>query len=307
MGLLRSDGSAAGDDAADASNGTASGGGAAADGSSDSPPRRIRRRLSAYRAARRRQRSNRPPPKVVVPSFFTLMNLFCGFLALTQIQDGAFVMACWLIALAGFFDLLDGLMARLADAVSPFGVQLDSLSDVVSFGVAPSFLVYSYALQEAQPIGLIVAALPALCGSVRLARYNVNFESEKGDHFEGLPIPGQAVATVALILTAENSAWGSTLQLDHPSVLMSLVVVLSGLMVSSIRFDAIPKPSVGYMRAHPKKTAAYVAAGLLIVGLQELGLLAVFALYLAYGVGRAFVQLVEALTTPAPDETAAPE
>jgi CDP-diacylglycerol--serine O-phosphatidyltransferase len=307
MGLLRSEGSAAGD-AGDTSNGTAPASDeSATDGSSGSSPRRIRRRLSAYRAARRRQRSNRPPPKVVVPSFFTLMNLFCGFLALTQIQDGAFVMACWLIALAGFFDLLDGLMARLADAVSPFGVQLDSLSDVVSFGVAPSFLVYSYALQEAEPIGLIVAALPALCGSVRLARYNINFESEKGDHFEGLPIPGQAVAMVALILTAENSAWGSTLQLDHPSVLMSLVVVLSGLMVSSIRFDAIPTPSVGYMRAHPKKTAAYVGAGLLIVGLQELGLLAVLAIYLAYGVGRAFVRLIEALSTPVPGESATPE
>jgi len=284
------------------SNGSTSNG--SAERSTRSRPKRIRRRLVAYRAARRRQRSgHRPPPRVAVPSFFTLMNLFCGFLALTQILDGAFVMACWLIVLAAFFDLLDGMMARLANAVSPFGVELDSLSDVVSFGVAPSFLVYAYALDAYQPIGLIVAALPALCGSVRLARYNVSFDSETAkDYFEGLPIPGQAVAMVSLILTAENSAWGSYLHLDEFSTLLPIVIVLSGLMVSSIRFDAIPKPTIKYMRAHPQKTAAYVLAGILIVGLQERGLLVVLAGYLAYGICRATVQLIDALTTPAPEE-----
>jgi CDP-diacylglycerol--serine O-phosphatidyltransferase len=263
---------------------------------------RIRRRLSAYRAARRRKRSDRPPPQVAVPSFFTLVNLLCGFLAITQVLEGAAVMACWLIVLAGFFDLLDGLLARITDTDSPFGVQLDSLSDVVSFGLAPAVLVYAYALQPYGPLGAIVAALPALCGSVRLARYNVNTESDTKEGFEGLPIPGQAIAIVTLILAAENSEWGQYLALDSIQVVMPIVVVLSGLMVSSIRFDAIPTPTIGYVRAHPKKTAAYALAGVLIVGLQELGLLVVLAAYLAYGMGRAVYQLIDALTTPAPDE-----
>lgn len=269
-----------------------------------SRPARIRRRLSAYRAARRRKRSDRPPPRVAVPSFFTLMNLLCGFLALTQVYSEAFVAACWLIVLAGFFDLLDGMMARLTNADSPFGVQLDSLSDVVSFGVAPSFLVYAYALEPFGPLGMIVSALPALCGSVRLARYNVNTDTSEKEGFEGLPIPGQAVTVVALILAAENSVWGGSLALDSLQVLLPIVVVLSGLMVSSIRFDAIPNPTLQYVRAHPKRSTTYVLGGLIIVGGQELGLLVVLAVYLLYGMGRAGYQLVDALTTPAPDEFA---
>jgi len=271
---------------------------------SDAPsrPSRIRRRLSAYRKARRRKRSDRPPPRVAVPSFFTLVNLLCGFLALTQVLEGAFEMACWLIVIAGFFDLMDGMMARLTGTDSPFGVQLDSLSDVVSFGVAPSFLVYAYALDTSGPLGMIVAALPALCGSVRLARYNVNKDTEGDEEegFEGLPIPGQAIAIVALILAAENSEWGAYLALDSLQVLLPIVVVLSGLMVSSIRFDAIPTPTLQYVRVHPKKTTAYVLAGLLIVGLQEIGLVMVLAVYLLYGIGRATYQLGDALMTPAP-------
>lgn len=269
---------------------------------SSSRPARLRRRLSAYRTARRKQRSERPSPRVAVPSFFTLMNMLCGFLALTQVLAGAYVLACWLIVLAGFFDLLDGIMARVTDTDSPFGVELDSLSDIVSFGVAPSFLLYGYALDGFGPLGMIVAALPALCGGVRLARYNVTSESGEKGGFEGLPIPGQAVAIVALILAAENSAWGTYLALDRLQVLLPIVVVLSGLMVSSIRFDAIPTPTLQYVRVHPKKTAIYVLAGLLIVGLQEIGLVLVLAVYLSQGIGQALYRLIEALMTPAPDE-----
>lgn len=263
---------------------------------------RIRRRLSAYRTAQRKQRSERPPPRVVVPSFFTLMNMLCGFLALTQVLEGAHVLACWLIVVAGFFDLLDGVMARLTDTDSPFGVQLDSLSDIVSFGVAPSFVVYGYALDGFGPLGMIVAALPALCGGVRLARYNLSTTDTETEGFEGLPIPGQAVAIVALILAAENSSLGAILALDSLQVILPIIIVLSGLMVSSIRFDAIPMPTLQTVRTHPQKIAAYVLAGLLIVGLQEQGLVLVLAVYLLHGVGRATYQLIKALTTPAPDE-----
>lgn len=263
---------------------------------------RIRRRLSAYRSARRRQRSERPPPRVVVPSFFTLMNMLCGFLALTQVLEGAYVLACWLIVVAGFFDLLDGVMARLTDTDSPFGVELDSLSDIVSFGVAPAFVVYGYALDGFGPLGMIVAALPALCGGVRLARYNLSTSDTETEGFEGLPIPGQAVALVGLILAAENSSLGTLLALDSLQVILPILIVLSGLMISSIRFDAIPTPTLEFMRAHPKKTAAYVLAGVVILALQEVGLVLVFAVYLLHGVSHALYQLIQALTTPAPDE-----
>ncbi len=267
--------------------------------------RRIRERFSAYREERRRNRlGHRPPPRVVFPSFFTLMNLFSGFLALTQIQEGAFAMACWLIVLAGFFDLLDGMMARLTDAVSPFGVELDSLSDVVSFGVAPAYLVYVFGLKEFGPLGMIVASLPALCGAVRLARYNLSFDGEKKDYFEGLPIPVQAMAIVALILNVNDAAWFSRYSVNNLSMLIPIVFLLSGLMVSTIRFDAIPKPTVSYIRRRPKKVAAYGVALAAIVVLQQIGLLAVLAAYLTHGIGMAIYRLIEALTTPVPQENA---
>lgn len=264
---------------------------------------RIRERFSAYREERRRNRQgHRPPPRAAFPSFFTLMNLLCGFLALTQVQEGAFTMACWLIVLAGFFDLLDGLLARLTDSVSPFGVELDSLSDIVSFGVAPAYLVYVFGLQEFGPLGMIVAALPALCGAVRLARYNLSFDGEKKDYFEGLPIPVQAMAIVALILNVSDAEWFSRYSINNLSVLIPIVFLLSGLMVSTIQFDAIPKPTVRYIRARPKKVAAYGLALAAIVVLQQIGLLVVLGIYLLHGLGMAVYRLFEALTTPVSDE-----
>lgn len=246
--------------------------------------RRIRERLSAYREARREERPPRQPPRVAVPSFFTLMNLFSGFLALTQVHGGEFERACWLIVLAGFFDVLDGLTARLADAQSPFGVELDSLSDVVSFGVAPAYLVYVFGLSEFGPLGLIVAALPALCGAVRLARFNVRSDGEKKDHFEGLPIPAQAVTLVALILTLERAAWFTRGSDGNLTVLIPVVFVLAFLMISTIRFDAFPKPTLTYIRAHPRKSALYALAVLLLPLLQEIGLLILLTGYLLHGI-----------------------
>jgi CDP-diacylglycerol--serine O-phosphatidyltransferase len=186
-------------------------------------------------------------------------------------------------------------------------VELDSLSDVVSFGVAPSYLVYVLGLDTLGPLGLIVAALPALCGAVRLARFNVSFTGEKKDTFEGLPIPGQAIALVALVLAAEQGSWLEVpwltpARVTQPPVLVAVVAVLSGLMVSAVDFDAIPKPTVEYARAHPRKMAAYSVALVVVVALQAVGLVVVVAAYLALGVGRATYRLALALTQPLPGE-----
>lgn len=256
--------------------------------------RRIRERLSAYRDSRRRDRPSRRP-RVMVPSFFTLMNLFCGFLALTQIHEGALIAGCWLIVLAGFFDALDGMLARLTDASSPFGVELDSLSDVVSFGVAPAYLVWVFGLNEFGPVGLIVAALPALCGAVRLARYNVMFSEEKADYFEGLPIPAQAITLVVLILTLGDADWFSRADMGNLSVLIPAVFVLAGLMVSNVRFDAVPKPTLDYVRAHPYRTIAYGVAIALLPILQEIGLLIMLGGYILHGIVESIYRLVQAV------------
>jgi len=230
------------------------------------------------------------------------MNLFSGFLAIIQIDEGRFDYACWLIVLAGFFDLLDGMMARLTNGQSLFGVELDSLSDIVSFGVAPSYLVYSFGLKDFGVFGLIVSSLPAICGAVRLARFNIGFDGEKKDYFDGLPIPGQAIIIVALILNVNDAGSFYRFSLNNLSVLIPIVFVLSGLMVSNISFDAIPKPTPRYIRAHPRKSLAYGIALLLLVFLQQVGLLIVLSGYILFGIGRAVYNVVQAvLNTPLSD------
>lgn len=262
--------------------------------------RQFRRRLQAYRLARGRPR--RQIPRAAVPSFFTLMNLFSGFLALTQIHDGRYDYACWLIVLAGFFDLLDGMMARLTNGQSLFGVELDSLSDVVSFGVAPAYLVYAFGLKDFGVFGLIVSSLPAICGAVRLARYNVSFDGEKKDTFDGLPTPAQAVTIVALILNVNDAGAFYRFSLNNLSVLIPIVFVLSGLMVSTISFDAVPKPSPRYVRTHPIKSLAFAVALLLLIFLQQIGLLIVLSVYILSGVSRSIYNVVLAVMKTPLDE-----
>lgn len=109
------------------------------------------------------------------------MNLFCGFLAIISIAEGRLFFGAWLIVFAGLFDALDGFMARLSNATSQFGIELDSICDVVSFGVAPGFLLYSYGLSELPFVGIILSALTPLCGAVRLARFNVEVQGERPD------------------------------------------------------------------------------------------------------------------------------
>lgn len=259
------------------------------------PRRRFSTQLMAYRRQRRATRPRPQLPRVAVPSFFTLMNLFCGFLAITQIHEGRFDYACWLIVLAGFFDALDGMMARLANATSDFGVELDSLSDVISFGLAPSYLVYAFGLRDFGALGLIVAAMPAICGAVRLARYNVSFEGEKRDHFVGMPIPVAAIFIVALILNFSPELSLARFTFNNLSLLIPIVFVLSFLMISNIPFDAIPKPTPQYIRNHPRKTTLFALAGLAIAVFWQVGLLVVLFVYTMVGIGRAVMILRQAI------------
>jgi CDP-diacylglycerol---serine O-phosphatidyltransferase len=243
----------------------------------------------AYRRQRRADRPRPQIPMVAVPSFFTLMNLFSGFLAITQVHEGRFDYACWLIVLAGFFDALDGMMARLTNATSDFGVELDSLADIVSFGVAPAYLVYAFALGNFGVLGLIVASMPAICGAVRLARYNISFDGEKKDYFSGMPIPVAAIFIVALILNFSDELSIARITFSNLSLLIPIVFALSFLMISNIPFDAIPKPTPRYIRNHPRKTALFSLAGIGIILFWQVGLLVVLSIYTLVGIGRAVI------------------
>lgn len=256
---------------------------------------RFHKQWLAYRRTRRETQPRPRIPRAAVPSFFTLMNLFSGFLAITQVHEGRFDYACWLIVLAGFFDALDGMMARLTNSSSLFGVELDSLADVVSFGIAPAFLVYGFGLSEFGALGLLVSSLPAICGAVRLARFNVAFDGEKKEHFVGMPIPVAAIIIVALILNFSQELIVPETEPRQLSILMPIVFVVSFLMISNIPFDSIPKPTPSYIRTYPRKSILFALAAVLIAVFWQIGLLIVLAVYTLTGIGRAVLLLARAV------------
>lgn len=233
---------------------------------------------------RLKSRFKKPIPRVVVPSFFTLMNLFCGFLAIIQISEGYLHYGAWLIVLAGLFDALDGFMARITNSTSSFGLELDSLSDVVSFGVAPGFLLYHFGLNELQVPGLILAALPAVCGAIRLARFNVDAKVSQSKFFKGLPIPVQALMTVGFYLTFRNSpevfeSFGYGMN----SVLIPMVILLSLLMVSTVPFDKVPRFEKGKLRQTRNEILLFLSYVVVIIVLQEWGLMIAFSVFILKG------------------------
>ncbi|SMO41197.1 CDP-diacylglycerol--serine O-phosphatidyltransferase [Fodinibius sediminis] len=241
-----------------------------------------------FRRRRRQKKKDRPSkqiPRIVVPSFFTLMNLFCGFLAIISISEGRLFFGAWLIVFAGLFDALDGFMARLSNATSQFGIELDSISDVVSFGVAPGFLLFSFGLGEMPFVGIILSALPPLCGAVRLARYNVDVQESRTDFFKGLPIPAQAIMIAAFYLTFYNRLdLFADFKYGPNTILVPLIILLSFLMVSTIPFDKIPSFDKYSLKKYKGKIALFLFYGVLILLFQEIGLMMVFSAFVLKGI-----------------------
>ncbi len=172
------------------------------------------------------------------PNWFTSASMFCGFysilLATGAVGDEpAFYRAAWMLVFAGVFDMLDGRVARLTGTGSPFGIQLDSLADIVSFGIAPAVLVYSWALQDFGPLGLFAAFFFFLCGAFRLARFNLGADGTKSSFSTGLTIT-MAGGTVASLVMA--AAANDLVGADLGPVTLVLCLTLSLLMVSRLRF-----------------------------------------------------------------------
>jgi len=109
----------------------------------------------------------------VIPNLFTAINMFCGFFSIIEASNGNINYAAWLIFVAALFDALDGIVARLTNSSSELGIELDSLSDVISFGAAPAFILYKTFLYQFDVYGIIIASLPMIAGGFRLARFNL--------------------------------------------------------------------------------------------------------------------------------------
>jgi CDP-diacylglycerol--serine O-phosphatidyltransferase len=181
----------------------------------------------------------------ILPNLITLASVFCGFNAMRMMaQDNPtieeFYGAGVLLIVAMIFDLLDGRVARMTKTQSAFGLQLDSLADVISFGVAPALLVYKWVLYRYPVPGLLTAFLFVACGAIRLARFNVlssepTVRTKPSRYMLGLPIPPAAGTLVALVVA--NRALGGALADERYTVfLFGVTITLSLLMVSTIKF-----------------------------------------------------------------------
>jgi CDP-diacylglycerol---serine O-phosphatidyltransferase len=215
--------------------------------------------------------------RAVVPSLFTVLNMFSGFMSVIHASRGEFIPAAWFIVLAAGFDSLDGIMARLTKSSSDFGVQIDSLSDVVSFGTAPSFLVYKISLYTMGSPGILISSLLMIFGGLRLARFNVQLVGHDKDHFVGLPIPASAMTVASLVLSMYHEGLG--LEPLAETILPWLVAALGLLMVSKIKYDTIPKISRKAIRREPWK---YVFALLGVVVVVAMGPQAIFPLLMLF-------------------------
>ncbi len=227
----------------------------------------------------------------VLPNLFTVSSIFCGFYSLQLCLGDATPQDLYGSALAilfaFFFDGFDGRVARLTKTQSQFGMELDSLADVVSFGVAPAMLVYRWALEPFGLAGTVVAFAFTACGALRLARFNViAIRSPAGgspSHFVGLPIPLAASMIISLVIAHHVTQGGAALADSGRVPVAIMTVALSLLMVSTVRYRTFKHLKVSRASV---SAAAFVLGGGVLIGTQlhfAYVLVAYFSLYLLLG------------------------
>jgi CDP-diacylglycerol--serine O-phosphatidyltransferase len=195
----------------------------------------------------------------LLPTCFTVGNLFCGFFCIVEASRGRFEIAAILIILASILDGLDGRIARLTGTTSEFGVQFDSLADVVSFGIAPAFLVARWALAPLGRVGWLVAFLYVVCAAARLARFNIQRAAVDKRHFVGLPSPPAAGVLASAAFAVPELPEMRVV----PAAAAVLVAVVALLMVSRIRYRSFKDFDLRNRRSY--KAVLPIAAALVAV------------------------------------------
>lgn len=253
------------------------------------PTLRLRRRQAIY----------------IVPNLFTTGNLFCGLYAIIAVFGGSYIKAAIAILVALIFDMLDGQSARWTKTTSQFGIEYDSLADLVSFGVAPAVLVYTWALKAHGILGLAVVFAFVGCGALRLARYNVQAAMGDNRHFTGLPIPA-AAGVLASLMIFDNHI----LQLGRevkPVLILIITFVLAFLMVSTIKYTKFRG-----VKLRAGEGFLYLVWGvlglMLIAATPQIALFVLFAGYAVSGVVMLLVGLLRraARREPVPERETPP-
>ena len=188
------------------------------------------------RPERRRMRINKMKKGIfLLPSLLTLCSIFMSFYAIISGLKGHFLLAGGLILAAAFFDGIDGRVARLTKTTTQFGLELDSLADVISFGIAPALVMYVWALEPYGRVGWVTAFVFVACGALRLARFNVQSGRVDARRFVGLPIPAAACMIATTVLFFRKVGLNPA---DYGIMLLVLTYGLSFLMVSGVKFHA---------------------------------------------------------------------
>jgi CDP-diacylglycerol--serine O-phosphatidyltransferase len=238
-----------------------------------------------------RRATDRPPkPRLrrgvyIIPSLFTLGNMFCGYACIVYAIGQQFEIAAQFIGFAIVLDMLDGRIARMTDTASAFGVELDSLADIISFGIAPAILSFSWGLQPLGRLGWAAGFIFVTGAALRLARFNVQ-TSSGGDrrYFVGMPSPAAAAVPASTVFVYPYP-W---VQYDFREALPALAMVLipAVLMVSTMRFRSFK--NIDMQARRPSRVLLLIAAGyMLIISLHKYVLVVMAYAYLL----SAFVEL----------------
>ena len=218
----------------------------------------------------------------LLPSLFTLGNMFCGYACIVYAMRGEFMTAAPFIGLAIVVDMLDGRIARMTGTTSAFGIEFDSLADIISFGVAPAILAFAWGLQPLGRLGWAAGFIFVASAAVRLARFNIQAGSHDKRYFAGMPSPAAAGVSAA---TVYAYPWGFHTYAEALPVL-AMVIVPALLMVSTIRFRSFKNLDLRVRRSYPVLLVVAVALALLAAH-PDLVLIV-----LAYGyLGSAFVEM----------------
>lgn len=230
---------------------------------------------------------------VVVPSAFTLGNLFFGFWAIISAFNGNYRWAGWFIVFAGILDMLDGRIARLSNSGSRFGAELDSLVDLVSFGVAPALLIYMQEFSSTGRFAWLICYCYVVAAAIRLARFNVSAEDDSGSKrwFTGLPSPTAGMTLAVSWAFSQTDWYGRSLALINfeSQGIAILMLLLAVLMVSNVKYPRWPPAGFGSPRRLLGLTLylGVLAGGLLA---PEYVLFPLGLFYVAFGLVRALIQ-----------------
>ena len=226
-----------------------------------------------------KQKSDRTPSRgaYILPNLLTSASLFAGFYSLVAAINGNYLAAAWAILVSGIFDGLDGRVARITGTTSKFGLEYDSLADLVAFGVAPGILAFTWGLQTYGRLGWLAGFLYVATTALRLARFNTLGSSGPGSKhfFIGLPCPSAAAMVATTVLLCHH--FGILGPVRHYGVLL-LIYSLSFLMVSNVRYHSFKE--VQWLNQHPFRGIIVFLLTMVIIAVEPK--VTLFLIFFAY-------------------------